>query len=214
MAMDYAALKTDFLGLLKRRDITDTQADGFIQKAVNRTQRVLRIPPMEKSIAVTYDGTIITDGQLPIPSDYLRLITMTATDVDGGEREIKQADLQSVLALREPFYIASCPRKFVRRGGYWVFGPEPAVGTVFRIDYYDEFPTLTNDSDTNYLTQGAADLITYGALRFAADYFMDKRRDDFENTFQLIKGEIEDQAQTDALINAEVSAPYIFPEDC
>ncbi len=208
--MNYADLKNDFLGLLKRRDITDTQADIFIQKAVNRTQRVLRIPPMEKSIAVVYDGTIFSNGQIPIPSDYLRLIAISATPPGLDEKEVKKHDLQSVLELVP---IIDRPRRFARRGGYWQFGPTPTAGTVFRVDYYDEFPTLSQASDTSYLTQGAQDLISYGALRYAGDYFLDKRRDDWENTFQTILGEINDQAQQDELINAVVSPAYEFPED-
>lgn len=208
--MNYGDLKADFLGLLKRRDITDTQADSFIQKAVTRVQRVLRIPPMEKSIAVTYDGSVFNNGQIPIPSDYLRLIAISATPPGCEEREIKQKDLQSVLALVP---INDRPTGFARRGGYWQFGPTPPAGTVFRIDYYDEFPAFANATDTNYLTQGAQDLITYGALSFASDYFLDKRGPGFEATFLRIVNEIENQAQQDALINAEVSAAYEFPED-
>ncbi|MBR1173900.1 hypothetical protein JQ617_08040 [Bradyrhizobium sp. KB893862 SZCCT0404] len=208
--MNYGELKADFLGLLKRRDITDTQADSFIQKAVNRVQRVLRIPPMEKAVAITYDGVQFTDGQIPIPSDYLRLISMTATDPSGREQEVVPVALNEVLQER---FRTACPTKFVRRGGYWQFAPSPAVGTVFRIDYYDEFPTLSAAGDTSYLTTGAADLVTYGALKYAADYFMDKRKEDFENTFQTIRLEIEEQAANDALINARASAAYQWPED-
>lgn len=208
--MNYGDLKADFLGLLKRRDITDTQADSFIQKAVNRTQRVLRIPPMEKSIAVVYDGTVFTNGQVPIPSDYLRLIAISATPPGLDEREVKRHDLQSVLELVP---IIGRPQRFARRGGYWQFGPTPTAGTTFRIDYYDEFPTLSASTDTSYLTQGAADLITYGALVYAGDYFLDKRVQNWEGTFQTILGEITDQAQQDELINSVVSPAYEFPED-
>jgi hypothetical protein len=164
--MNYGDLKAQFLGLLKRRDITDTQADTFIQQAVSRTQRVLRIPPMEKSVAVVYDGTVFTNGQIPIPSDYLRLIAITATPPGFAEKEVKQKDLQSVL---HDVPLLGRPTGFVRRGGLWQFGPTPPVGTNFRIDYYDEFPKLAAATDTGYLTQGAQDLIIYGALSYAGD---------------------------------------------
>lgn len=207
--MNYGELKADFLGLLKRRDITDTQADNFIRKAVNRVQRVLRIPPMEKSIAITYDGSIIKDGQLPIPNDYLRLIAMTAKPPGAKEAEVTQRDLQAVLELQGT---TGRPTRFVRRGGYWLFGPTPEVGTVFRVDYYDEFPTLTGTTD-NYLTNGAQDLVINSALVFACAHFNDKRELKFENDFQVVRGEIEDQAQQDVLINSAVSGSYHFPED-
>lgn len=207
--MNYGELKADFLGLLKRRDLTDAQADNFIRKAVNRVQRVLRIPPMEKSIAVIYDGEQFTDGQLPIPADYLRLISLSATPPGGTERELTQSDLQSVLDLRTR---TGRPTHFVRRGGYWSLAPIPEIGTKFRIDYYDEFPALTAGAD-NYLTNGAADMVTSAALVFACSHFNDKRKLDFEADFQTVKQEIEDQAAQDALINASVAATYQFPED-
>jgi len=207
--MNYADLRADFLGLLKRRDITETQADSFIQKAVNRVQRVLRIPPMEKSVCIKYDGVIHKDGQLAIPNDYLRLIAITAKVPGGREYEVPQKALNAVLPDRN---LTGHPLAFARRGGYWHFSPIPPVGTVFRIDYYDEFPKL-QEGDSCYLTQGAADLVVYGALRYAADYFLDKRRDDFEMTFQGIKSEIEEQANADALINAAVAPAYPHYED-
>lgn len=209
--MNYGETKAQFLGLLKRRDMTDAQADIFLQQAVSRIQRVLRIPPMEKSVAVTYDGTVIHDGALPIPSDYLRLIAMTVTTPSGEEREVKQTDLQTVLQDRSGGSVG-CPRSFTRRGGHWVFGPVPPVGTIFRIDYYDEFPALEGPTSSNYLTAGANDLVMYGALSFAADWFIDKRAPMFEARFMAIVNEIQAQADTDALINAQASAAYTIPD--
>src|SRR5687768_10835213 len=95
--MNYGELKAQFEGLLKRRDMTAAQSDTFLQQAVSRVQRVLRIPPQERSVAITYDGSTFTDGEIPVPNDYLRLIGMTATGADGYEYEIKQKDLSSVL---------------------------------------------------------------------------------------------------------------------
>jgi len=210
--MNYGELKAQFLGLLKRRDLTDTQADIFLQQAVARVQRVLRIPPMEKSIAVTYDGDVFKDGKLPIPSDYLRLIAVTATPPGMGEKEVKQADLSTVLRDRWGGAVGR-PVSFVRRGGLWHFGPIPPVGTVFRVDYYDEFPKLAKATDSGYLTMGANDLIIYGALSFAGDWFIDKRAPAWEQRFEAIVNEIQNQADQDALVNAVVSAAYEFPED-
>jgi hypothetical protein len=209
--MNYAETKAQFVGLLKRRDMTDAQADIFLQQAVSRIQRVLRIPPMEKSVAVTYDGTVFHDGQIPIPSDYLRLIALTVITPSGDEREVKQKDLQTVLRDRHGG-VEGCPRGFVRRGGLWTFGPIPPVGTVFRIDYYDEFGAFDSPTASNYLTAGANDLVMYGALSFAADWFIDKRAPVFEGRFLAIVKEIQDQADTDALINAQSSAAYEIPD--
>ena len=152
------------------------------------------------------------DGKLPIPSDYLRLIAVTATPPGMGEKEVKQADLSTVLRDRWGGAVGR-PVSFVRRGGLWHFGPIPPVGTVFRVDYYDEFPKLAKATDSGYLTMGANDLIIYGALSFAGDWFIDKRAPAWEQRFEAIVNEIQNQADQDALVNAVVSAAYEFPED-
>lgn len=206
--MNYGDLQAQFEGLLKRRDLTPTQSTTFLQQAVSRIQRVLRIPPMEKSVAVVYDGTILTNGEIPIPSDFLRLITITATSPAGVETEVYQRDLPTILSARKT---TGCPTGFTRRGSVWTFGPMPEAGTTFRIDYYDEFPTLSVPTDTNYLTS-ASDLVIYAALSYAGDWFVDKRTPAWENRFQTIVAEIQNQADQDTLINAVVAATYSIPD--
>lgn len=207
--MNYGELQAQFEGLLKRRDMTPTQSSIFLQQGVSRVQRVLRIPPMEKSVAVTYDGVVFTDGQIAIPNDFLRLIAITATAPDGTEYEVKQKDLQTVLRDRTG---SGCPRSFTRRGGVWEFGPTPTVGTVFRIDYYDEFPTLSAPTDSNFLTAGPTDLVIFAALTYAGEWFVDKRTPVWEQRFQSVVAEIQNQADQDALINAVVSSAYDIPD--
>ena len=45
--------------------------------------------------------------------------------------------------------------------------------------------SLTSDSDTNMLTNIASDLLTYTALSYAADYFLDERGAVFEQSLDL-----------------------------
>jgi hypothetical protein len=100
--MNYGELQAQFEGLLKRRDMTPTQSATFLQQAVSRVQRVLRIPPMEKSVSVTYDGVTFQNGELPIPNDYLRLIALTAVTPDGEERELAQGTFRRSSPTRRP----------------------------------------------------------------------------------------------------------------
>src|SRR6185503_18957798 len=97
--MNYGQLREQFEGLLKRRDMTPSQSETFLQQAVSRVQRVLRIPPMEKSVSVTYDGVTYQDGEIPIPNDYLRMIALTVTTPSGHERVLRLKDLQTLLDL-------------------------------------------------------------------------------------------------------------------
>src|SRR5262249_42544529 len=120
-----------------------------------------------------------------------------------------QRDLSTVVSYAT---VSACPRVFARRGGLWKFGPTPPVGTVFRIDYYDEFPTLTAPSDSNFLTAGPTDLVIYAALSYAGDWFVDKRAPAWEARFQSIVSEIQNQADQDALINSAMSSAYTTPD--
>lgn len=204
--MSYGELKTDFEGLLKRRDLTPTQSAAFLRQGINRAQRVLRIPPMEKSILVTYDGQTFTNGQIPIPGDYLKLIGITAND----SIALTSADLQTVLDLAQ---FTGEPTRYIRRGSMWKFGKTPDAGTVFRVDYYNEFSELSDDNDSNYLTGGARDLAVYYALGYAGDHFIDRRTESWKATAEAIRDEIQDQADQDTLVNAAVAPGFCYPED-
>lgn len=203
--MNYGELKAQFEGLLKRRDLTTTQRDTFISQGIARTQRVLRIPPMEKSIAITYDEDEFTNGEIPIPEDFLRLKAFTR-----GKVELKLRDLPGVLLYSD---ILGNPEAYARRGGVWKFDRLPAAGTIFRIDYYAEFAALSADADTNYITIAAADCVIYAALSYAADFFIDRRAQAFDATFMRIVAEIQNQSDQDELVNSVVSPSYDFPED-
>lgn len=204
--MNYGELKTQFEGLLKRRDMTPAQRDIFIQNAIMRVQRVLRIPAMEKHVKVTYDGTIFNTGELPVPADYLRLHSITVND----EHIVHQGDAEQVLSLAK---VTGTPSLYYRRGSRFKFGPTPPAGTEFRLAYYVEFDALAADDTANFLTVSAPDLTLYAALSYAGDWFIDKRAAAWEGRYRDILSEIQDQADQDELINATVSAAYQFPED-
>ena len=46
----FGEMRTKLLARLRRRDCDNDLADGFIQDAVQRTQRSLRIPAMERVV--------------------------------------------------------------------------------------------------------------------------------------------------------------------
>lgn len=203
--MNYGELKAQFEGLLKRRDMTPTQRDAFLSQGIARAQRVLRIPPMEKSVEIIYDEDEFEGGEIPIPNDFLRLKAMTV-----GKNELKAKDLTTVLSTSD---IVGTPTAYTRRGGYWKLDRLPEIGTAIRFDFYAEFPELTNDSDENYITRAASDVAIYGALSYAGDWFIDRRQPAWEARFLSIVGELTDQSDQDELVNSNSSPAYFYPED-
>ena len=196
--MNYGELKTHFQSILNRRDLTASLRETFLQMSIARIQRELRAPLMEKAVEVTigseYDG-------LEIPSDYIALVALTVVD---EEIKLQRVDLN--VAQREAAAQNDFPRVFARQGGKWVLGPTPVEDTVIRIDYFGELDEIEEDEDENVLTIVAPDLITYGALVYAAEYFLDRRLEAFENRYQTMLNQIQSQADYD-----EISQGVIRP---
>lgn len=191
--MNYGELKTHFQSILNRRDLTASLRATFLQMSIARIQRELRAPLMEKSVLVTISGDY--DG-LEIPNDYIALVDLIVQD---EETALQRVDIQE--ALKESLNLG-VPRIFARQAGKWILGPTPYEDMVIRIDYYGEVDALEDDEDENTLTIVAPDLITYGALVYAAEYFLDRRLESFENRYTTMLNTIQSQADFDELSNA------------
>lgn len=207
--MNYGELKTQFEGLLKRRDLTTTQRDTWLQMSITGIQRVLRVPLMEKSVSVDTDSSI-QDGNISVPADLLELRALTITDASGNEIELRAKSLPEVLSLRTS---TGTPTIFTRRGPSYVLGQYPEDGATVRIDYWGELDELEDDEDENDLSIVAWDVIVYGALVHAADWFLDKRAPLFKARYEGMLKELQSQADRDELSNAAVSPAHSYPED-
>jgi hypothetical protein len=196
-------MKTQFKGLLKRRDCGDDLVEIFMQQGIARSQRELRVPAMEKSIVFNVEEY----AGLGIPTDFLEL-----KEISANFRTLRRADMNKVLAgERYP----GEPEWFARQGAKWRLAPYPETGTAVRIDYWAEAAALAADSDENIISKIAPDLIVYAALGYAASYYVDKRANDFQGAYQTIKDELQTQADVDELSGgASVTPAYSFPEDC
>ena len=186
--MNKGQIRAHFLALLNRTDCSTTLADTFIDQASVRIQRILRIPPMEEQQAYTFtSGTAVT--YVTVPSDNLEIIDITYDGV--GLLRLPSADM----AERQKIGEVGSPKYFTRERGQIKLSPFPTSGTLY-IDYYAEFPELVSDSDTNALTTIGSDLLTYTALSYAADYFLDERGPMFEQKSGQFLAEIQEQANS------------------
>lgn len=215
-------IKSQFTGLMNRRDLTANTAlvSTFVNQSIMRIQRDLRIPAMEKSVNVTignpYTGLII-------PSDLLELISIIPTTSDGGSIRLRRGTLERCLNLAT---FVGDPAIYARQGGLWVLGPAPALNQVIRIDYYAEMTPLVNGTDTNIIAEIAWDLIVYGALSAACEYYKDSRRgstvdpntgkiiDGFEGSYNRIFDALQNQADFDEIDGTNAVQPVLFyPDD-
>jgi hypothetical protein len=202
-------MKSEFSALLNRRDVTQSQKDAWLRQGIERAQRVLRVPAMEKAVVYTvpsnYDG-------LTIPSDFLQLINIKATLASGRKITLVRKPLDDVeLALMTP----GDPAIFARENGKWLIGPKPTTGSVLRVNYYGEFDGLVADGDENILSIICPTLAIYGGLAYAGKPTNDRRAASWEEAFNTTLSELHEQADDDELSGgAEVSSAYgAWPDD-
>jgi hypothetical protein len=198
------------MGLLNNNVVNKNPAlvSTFLNQAIMRLQRELRVPFMEKQILYT----IPSDGsfkKLAIPSDLLELIAIMV-DADGDgilEYELRKTSLTQVVRKSELTNLP--PQVYTRQGGSWVLGPMPPPGSQVLIYYYAEFAPVVAPTDTNTCLKVAWDAVLYAALSFACDYLVDERAPTYEQRYTQITKQLQDQADADELNADAVMAPAL-----
>lgn len=190
--MNYGEVKTQFKTMLNRRDITPSMVDQFAKQSIQRAQRLLRVPASEATALIPVEQGF--DG-LDIPGDFLKLVQIAADGV-----ELVRVDPNTVRRYAN----TGLPRFFAREASQFIIGPVPRVGAEIRLIYSKDFTSLGADTDTNWLTEVAPDIIVYGALSAACDHYNDPRKPGFEDTFVKAIVDLNNQAMEDELTNAQV----------
>ena len=144
-----------------------------------------------------------------MPADLIQTIAMMAQIVGGQQRKIEYYPLARFLELDNT--AAGQPQFYTRIGNLFQFRPAPALDTELTLYYYGEFEQFTGDSDETVLSLIAPDLLIYGALSYAADYFMDDRAQAFEGRYGQIAQALQDQAYDVEAHDAAVSPTYNTP---
>lgn len=183
--MNYGDIKSHFNELLNRSDITPTLTTQFVDQGISRIQRQLRTPLNENV------STYVITGQTPsltLPTDFLEIISIYHESI-----ELKRVPMETFRPLAQN-PMAGRPEVFVRQQQDIQMHPQPTTGNVV-LYYYGEFAPMVLNTDENTLAAVAPDLITYAALTYAADYYLDERGPLFEDKFRLFLSEL--QAQSD-----------------
>ena len=203
--MSKAAIRSQFKALLNRNDCSNALADTFIDQAVGRIQRTLRIPTMERSAVVSFDE-FLPDSFL-LPPDFLEFIEIYREDAHGG-RKLRKVDRQTFLSFPRA---GGYPSMYLRTGASVQVKPVPSIGQTLTLLYYAELTDLINDEDTNEVAEIAPELIIYAALSFAADYFVDDRKEAFEGVYARTYAEIDEQARLLEFSGADMAVQSAHP---
>lgn len=205
--MNKGEIRSHFIALLNRNDCSNTLADTFIDNALTRIKRTLRIPSMEAQDQ--YDVTSASGvSSLFLPSNLLQIIDLY---YDGTT--LTRLPLGELLGLQKTGEVGS-PIYFAREQGSIKLHPKPTTGTVY-LNYYAEPAELTSDTDSNTLTSIASDLVIYTALSYASDYFLDERSALFEQKSSAFLAEIQEHANSaeQSGTNQVVRPTYQYFED-
>jgi hypothetical protein len=196
--MNKGEIRVHFKALLNRTDCSDTLADTFIDQATARIQRLLRVPSMERTLDY---ALVASTSFIVVPNDLLEIINVSYA---GNTLDrIPNREMNELIELGE----TGSPRFFMRQRENIYLYPVPSSGTV-QLDYYSTFPTLATDADSNTLTVMGSDALTYTALGYASDYFMDERGPLFEQKASQFISEIQDHAdQADLSGTTQVIRP-------
>lgn len=195
--LNKAGIRDQFKKTLGRNDIDNDLADTFIDQAVSRIQRTLRVPAMEQIAPYT---TVADQKSILLPEDFLSMKFIYC-----GELELQYLPIGRFLAKGQCF---GTPMFYTRVGAELKLFPLPLLGTELNLSYYAEIPDLAEDNSTNFLCAIAPDLLVYGALCFAADHFVDDRKLAFEDGFKRIYNELVEQS---LLVEMEQSGMQLAP---
>lgn len=187
--MNYGQIKSHFQDLLNRSDITTALTTRFIDQSIARIQRQLRTPMSERVLEVTITGQT---ESMTLPSDFMEIISLYHS-----EYELERVSMRRYRELITNAF-AGKPQFFTRQAEKLLLYPQPSDGKLV-LYYHGEFPALSADSDENVLTQSAPDLVIYGALSFAADFYLDNRAELFEGRFNQFLVELQEQANDQEL---------------
>lgn len=201
--MTYAELKAQFNALLNRTDLTTALQTLFLDQAVTRSQRELRVPGNEKEVETTV-GAVFTG--LTVPSDYIQTISMECED-----EPVEYLPVGTFRKLGVP--TSGQPHYYTRVLGVISFNPNPSADMVIAHSYYGEFPSFGAESASTVLSVSLSDLVLYGALSFAADYYLDERAISFEQRFQSILVAVQAQGYDADGFNSAVQPAYSLDND-
>jgi hypothetical protein len=189
ISADLAAMRTHVKNWADRSDLSDSVVDSFINIAVERCNKKLKVPFIEAVATLP-----ITDSAVALPSDYLeaRQLTVTIGDVvyPLSRKDLSQVEFTGSQLPNFPLY-------FARKLQTLVIAPEPASATEAELYYWKEVDSLVADTDTNWYITDAGNAVLYASLKELGVFISDEEyAAGWEGQFITAANEIEQQYNT------------------
>lgn len=146
---NFATLVAAIKDRANRTDMTDADAEGFIQQGENRLNRLLRMNEMQAVVT----GNTTAAGRAELPSDFLEMRAV----YDSDNVLVDFVNPEWVVIARD-----NSPK------AYALIGDEihlvPAAAETLTLIYYQKIPALTSSNTTNWLLSAHPDLYLYAGL--------------------------------------------------
>jgi hypothetical protein len=166
---NYGQLKTAVADWLNRDDMASV-IPTFIDLAHARVNRVLRVADMVQRTETQLDSrfTQVPADFLQMRAIQLRVTPTKALEFLTAEQIIQERSRLSDTA-REPMFYSIL-------GDTIEVMPTPDATYELEISYYQDIPSMSADSDTNWLLTKAPGAYLYGALIESAPYLAEDQR--------------------------------------
>lgn len=206
--MTYGEIRSQFLNILNRSDCTNALADTFITQGIQRSQRLLDLTTQERIQTTTVGSSF---AGLDIPSNFMKPIAVYRSSSSTDSYKLRRVSLAEYLDIPTS---TGRPTVWTREANKLLLKPTPSEDDVIKLVYYSEFEEFVDDNDTTPLSLVSPQLFYYGALPFAADYFLDDRRAAWENVYQQTIAELQAQSDDEELAGGSTVQPaYLFPSE-
>ena len=169
---DYGSLKAHLADTLNRDDLTSV-IPQFVEFAMADLNRKLRV----RQQMVRAQGDVFSgNDKIRLPANFLAMRNIQVnTDPIRG---LEYATPERMDELRQSYNGGANgePVYYTVMGDNIFVVPTPDGTYQLEIGYFRDIPTLTSDSDTNFVITDHPDLITYGSLMHSAPYLQDDSR--------------------------------------
>lgn len=161
-----ADIRNQLKAYSQRRNIPDDQLNEFIEMGLSKANRLLRIPPLEGFTSQPVDS----NGFFPVPELFLEVIEITTVVNDKTiilERKAShEIDWDNNRDVHDPRY-------FARQGLDFRISSWAVESGSVNMYIYNVIPRMTDDSQSNWFTDYAPEVLIYGAMNELAKYTRD-----------------------------------------
>tara|TARA_R110000796_G_scaffold182242_2_gene298791 strand:+ start:2642 stop:3250 length:609 start_codon:yes stop_codon:yes gene_type:complete len=164
---NYGELKTGIANFLNRDDLTSI-IPTFIALTEAQIARDLRHWRQEVRVSTTVDERFEN-----LPTDWLEGVHLSLADGSTVEYgSVAEISRQKLLSNNT----AGQPRLYTLNSGQIEFFPAPDESYTLTMIYYARIPTMSGDTDANWLMTSYPDVYLYGSLLQSAPYLGEDER--------------------------------------